>query len=150
MMQLLLNEFNATFHRRAAEWLLACYITTWGLVMMHDSLLFDSLSPVYATMDAFGSEESWGLALYLLGATRMIALTINGLMRPCAHTRLLLNAFSTGMWMLVALLMLDTRQPSGQAYGCLIFVIFDLWNVTRAAEDAAKADKAAAEKIGGG
>lgn len=136
-------DFGDTFQRRAAEWLLASYMTIWGLVLLHDSSLFDSLSPVYAQMARTATEDTWGIFLYLIGAFRMVFLTVNGMWRPMAHARTGLSILAAVAWVLIAFEMLGTRQPSAQAWGCLTFVFFDLWNASRASIDAARADNRA-------
>lgn len=148
-MRVLAAEMRDTFQRRACEWLLASYMTIWGLVLLHDSSLF-AMGSVYARMAAVATEDSWGIILYGVGAIRIVALLINGTMRPCAHIRTALGIAAAVMWMMLAFEMLSTRQPSAQAWGCLTFVFFDLWNATRAAVDAARADALAGGRSIGG
>lgn len=141
-MRIVLTEMRKTFRVRACEWLLASLLMVWGLVLLWGSgeETF-AIGPVFAGMEGFAREESWGLVLYLIGSARIVALTINGSFWPCAHARTGLALLGALAWLQLSLALLSTSLPSPQAYSCLVCVLFDLWNARRAAEDAAIADR---------
>jgi hypothetical protein len=64
---------------RASEWVLACMMTSWGIVLAQPADTF-SLLPIYAGLHRIAEEEVWSLVCLFIGMVRLIALAINGAM----------------------------------------------------------------------
>lgn len=65
---------------RFMEWIAGFQILGTGLILLYTTDYFD-LSPAYIWMRSYGSDDSWGLLLLILGIGRITGLIINGSMQ---------------------------------------------------------------------
>ena len=64
---------------RSVEWMLALLMVAWGLALLAPMDTF--ASPVYRYLAALAPEEVWGAFSVGIGASRMVALYVNGAWR---------------------------------------------------------------------
>lgn len=126
---------------RLSEWGLSVIMLCFGFILLHP---YDTLAaPVYALMRSTASEMVWGWGCFILGATRLIVLIINGAWKRSPHFRAFAAFLSCFVWVQIALsLSVGGTLPTGIAVYS-VFVIMDMVSAYRAAADARVSDEAA-------
>lgn len=138
---MLILHIRRHFRARATEWMLSGVMLLWGALLLRPGQTF--AQPVYSELARIASEEWWGWICLITGAVRLVALIINGAMRPSPHLRAGLAFVSTYFWFELSLgFVLSGGQGTALAVYPLAF-LFDLFNAAMAAGDAGASDRAA-------
>jgi hypothetical protein len=143
------------FPVRATEWMLASMKLSWGLLLLMPYDMFHA--PATATMlrglSQTAPQAVWGWIGTVAGLLHLSGLYVNGTRRKSPHVRATCSAIGAVFWFQVTIGMIGTGVPST---GWAIYpwlVVFSVYNVVRAAQDARQSDdraRAAGELIGGG
>lgn len=111
-------------------------------------------APSYGELARIGSEDAWGLFGVIVRGLRLLALIINGAMRPSPHMRAPLALLSSYFWWQLSLGFLIAGEGGMVVALCPLAVMFDVFNAAMAARDAgeidARAHKKKAEQSHGG
>lgn len=134
------TRFLLFFNDRGLEWFSAFVMLGWGVTLIAPG---DTLAgPAFSAFGRFGlTEEFWAWAFGLVGATRLVALYINGNWPKSPHIRMLGALFGAISWAQVAyLITLSTYFASGIAStGTAVYTalaVADILAIARAAFDA--------------
>lgn len=134
------------FPARASEWVMSVMMIHWGVNLLRPDDLF-SITPALSHMRLMASENVWGWGAVSIGATRLVALVINGSFpdtwygRWSPHVRALMSWLSAFVWFQVSIGLYMTNVNSlGLAIYPWLFVMC-LWNAMNAAGDASKMDR---------
>jgi hypothetical protein len=102
MPQRMILHFSSTFPARTTEWMLACILTSWGLMLLRPETTFDNLA--YLGLARIAEEDTWGWLCTAAGGLRLVALAINGLwVPPTYHLRSLTSFLSCFFWLQITL-----------------------------------------------
>ncbi|SER62001.1 hypothetical protein SAMN05216548_13110 [Faunimonas pinastri] len=144
MMLTLVRGITSHFRARVTEWALAGALFGWGYILKLPSPTFDQ--PSYGEMARFASEDTWGQVCFWVGLVRIVALIVNGSIRPSYHLRAVLAFFSCFIWfqILIGLIKVGTVS-TGIAMYAVVFAL-EVYNVICAFGDAGKSDRQAAER----
>ncbi len=134
------------FPNRAGEWFCAFVLTDWGIrVAMPGGMFSASLS--FRQMETIMSEPLWGVLAILIGASRILALMVNGSFaqklwysRRSPHIRAAMAFLSIGIWSLITI---GLWRSGVNTTGLSIYpyiAIFDIYNAIRAGRDAGSMD----------
>ena len=125
---------------RSIEWFAACVMLAWGVTF---SLPGDLLSqPAFVAFNRYGTTDSfWVFAFTGMGATRLIALYINGRWPRSPHIRIVGALFGAISWAQIAYLFLEAAQINQTPVGTgpavyALLGVFELISIHRAAFDA--------------
>ncbi|MFG1465281.1 hypothetical protein V5F77_20565 [Xanthobacter sp. DSM 24535] len=137
---MLILHIRHHFRARATEWMLSGVMLLWGALLLRPGQAFSQ--PAYSELARIASEEWWGWICLITGAVRLVALIINGAMRPSPHLRAGLAFLSSYFWFELSLgFLLAGGYGTALAVYPLAFV-FDLFNAAMAAGDAGASDRA--------
>lgn len=126
-------HFGQTFHVRVAEWLLACILASWGLMLLRPEITFST--PAYVGLERIFSEVVWGWLCFVCGGLRLTALAINGLWRPSYFIRSITAFLSCFFWMQISL---SFGGAGNASTGLAVYpwlLVADIYNVYRATVD---------------
>lgn len=127
--------FRHRIHLRMAEWHLAISMLICGIVLLSKGETF-AMDP-YVSIRGMASEEVWGWILLVIGALRVIVLTINGtLPRGSPHLRATLSAFSAVIWSILFSGYLASDVPSLMIAITGVAILTEFVNIIRAAGSA--------------
>lgn len=65
------------FPLHASEWILACMMVSWGIVLLEPAKTFE-LTPIYVGLARIADEATWGWICLCIGLMRLFALALNG------------------------------------------------------------------------
>lgn len=132
-------RFKKTFPLRIAEWLAAFVMAHWGLLALVNPGIMSRSSNWHQMLDMM-PERSWGVIVLGAGLIRLAALTINGAWRHSPHLRAICAFLAVFVWLQItfALLTNDVTTFAFAVYPW--FLLLDMWNTGRAANDARIAD----------
>lgn len=136
------------FPARRSEWIASVMMMGWGFFVSINPSLFDT-SPSYAHMARMADEPAWAFWAVLVGASRFVALSINGTFHDrwyskfSPHVRALMSLAACFLWVQLfqGLYGSGTWPPGLAIYAGL--AVSDLLNAFSATGDAAKSSKAA-------
>lgn len=137
---------HAHLPARAAEWALGAILFNWGWILLLPGQTFGR--EAYDLMVAIAPEPIWGIACLVIGATRLIALVINGTFADTAysrfspHVRTAMSGLSCFFWLQIVLSFALAPPGTGLAVYPVLLVL-DLYSAYRAAGDAKHSDMAA-------
>lgn len=138
-LNMMILKLQTHFPLRVADWLTAGILLSWGIACLNIEPAVWSL-PIYSGLRTFASQETWGTLSTVLGATRMIALFINGSMRRTPHIRALGAFFTVFIWLQLTLGMFVSATPTIAIAIYPWLCLADMYNVYRAAQDARESD----------
>ena len=140
------------FPVRATEWMLAAMKASFGLLLLlrEDIFLAPETAPLFTGFRAIFPQMTWALIGSLAGCFHLAALYINGTWRRSPHVRGFCSGVGTVFWSLVVY-----GLVSGGVWntGLAIypwFVVFSVYNLTRAMQDASLSDDRARGGLIGG
>lgn len=91
------------FGARTSEWILACILASWGLMLLRPENTFLD-ERVYLTLTRIASETVWGWMCLGCGLLRIAALIVNGSWVPSTyHLRSLTSILSCFFWFQITL-----------------------------------------------
>lgn len=141
-----LISLHQHFPVRAMDWWLSAMLLTWGVAVFSiDPKVWDL--PIYSGLKILPwSQWEWGVAATALGLIRIVALIVNGAVRPSPHVRAVGAFLTVFIWLQVSLGMLFSESASLAVaiYPWLMFA--DILNANRAATDACAADQKARDR----
>ena len=126
---------------RLVEWLFAGMMLCWGCWLLNPG--WETFgNPQYAALAAIAREEVWGVWSIAVGATRMVALIINGRYRRTPLLRLGCSLLGLIWWLVLIYLFVVTPQPNPEVglSWYPVFVLFEAISCRRSAADAFHAD----------
>lgn len=132
-------RFKNNFRERFPEWITSLCLIAWGLIVaMGDSVHWDL--GYFNALENLANRHIWGTIAIVVGILRIIALGINGALRPTAHMRALGALVGVLIWsaVIMSYLTLDYVVPAVASKSALL--IFDLAALWFAAGDAKVAD----------
>lgn len=139
---MLILKLKEHFPARISEWFNGAILTSWGLYLLLNPDLFESpamevsMREMAAMVPAGVNPESvWGLAAFVAGSTRLIALFINGAWSRTPALRLATAAISAFVWTQVVIGLMSVPNTGLAVYPWL--VVIDLVAAYRAGRDVA-------------
>lgn len=127
------------FPVRATEWMLAFIKTAWGFVLLLPSDMFHRQT--FSAMAQIAGQTTWGWIAFCAGLFHMIALFVNGTQRRSPHLRAFCSVIGVLFWFQVSLgFALSGISTAWAVYPT--FVMFSVYNVMRAMQDARLSDDA--------
>lgn len=145
-LRMIILKLSQHMPQRATEWLLAGILLSWGVTCLYVPAAVWN-GPAYSGLRGMADQTTWGVFAAGLGMVRLAALFVNGAVRRSPHARLIGAALSMFLWLQLSLAMF---QGEVQAIAIAIypwFLLTDLFNVHRAAQDARVSDTRAKEAI---
>ena len=124
------------FNARVNEWMLSLITLGWGLTLFSPVLLFER--PAFSVFrTTFGHEYTLGSIMVFLGLLRLAGLFINGARRRVTPWIRVASAFAgAGVWFLISTSFALSSTFSTWIAVYPAFVVFELINAYRAAQDA--------------
>jgi hypothetical protein len=125
------------FPVRVAEWQNGAILFGIGLWLCNPYLLTFH-SPSYAILLEWAREGWWGIFCTVIGGSRLVALIVNGTLRPNSRTPYVRGAMAFLACLVWALLGLGIAFTPNPGLGVIIYPIMfvtDTWNVWRAMRD---------------
>lgn len=139
---MLILKLKEHFPARISEWFNAAILTSWGLYLLLNPDLFDSPAMrvtaegmVDMVAGTLNPESVWGLVAFIAGATRLVALFINGAWSRTPALRLATAAVSAFVWTQVVIGLMTVPNTGLAVYPWL--VVIDLVAAYRAGRDVA-------------
>lgn len=130
------------FPDRAIEWLLGLILLTWGVVVLTNPGLFETNAVYAGWRRILDSQAAWGIFAITCGASRVVALYINGAHRRTPVVRVFTAFLSMFVWFWVVAGMLSVGVTTGLAvYPWLM--VGEAFSVYRASGDVYKAGEGA-------
>jgi hypothetical protein len=127
-------------HFRLAEWHLAVTMTLCGFGLLQPGDVF--AMPHYAVLSYLADEDVWGWTLLVVGALRLMALTVNGaLPRGSPHLRALLAIVSCVLWSALLMGFMSAGSPSLMVPVTAAAVFTEFVNIYRSAGSARVEDE---------
>lgn len=150
-MKTIITGVRAHFHERRAEWALAAIMVSFGLILLTNPHIFIK-STAYIGMSRLASQHTWGLVTLAVGATRMVALAVDGSMKDFAwapHLRALTSFVSCFIWfqIIVGFFVIVPAYTTGLAT-YPVFLLLDIYQTYVAAQEIAWCDKKRERKNG--
>lgn len=139
---MMIVKLSKSFPIRVMEWLLAGIMLSWSIVCWN--LRPDEWwAPLYSGLARLADQNTWAFFAFWIGATRLVALMINGAWRPSPYLRAAGAFLSCFMWLqiTIGLLVTDFRTTGLAVYPWLLLA--DIYNVFRASNDAGLSDERA-------
>lgn len=133
-------RLNESLRFRLCEWVLSGVLFSWGWILLLPTQSFDL--PSLAGLRNIASENMWGSALLLLGAGRLVVLTINGAWRRNPHARGVGAFLSCFVWCQISLGLLNSGVVAPGIAVYPIFLIAEMYTVYRTSRDARESDEA--------
>lgn len=135
------HSLRSTFEARASEWALASATLLWGMIVLSNPGEF-AARPSFTGFLAMAPQNIWGGCATAIGAVRLVVLLFNGSVRRSPHLRAVMAFLTCFLWMQITLGLLAGDGFTGLAmYPVALFL--DIYNVMRAAREAALTDRAA-------
>lgn len=133
---MLFVKIRSHFNARASEWVLACIMTSIGLMFLRPTDLFGN-SEAYFGLARIASQGTWGWFCFACGALRLAALTVNGSWVPSTyHLRAITSLLSCFFWFQISIALMISDQPSMSLGTFPWLLALDLICCHRAAGDA--------------
>ena len=115
---------------RRIEWLFAFMTFGMGFKLLQPERTFDAAPQSYRLLSQWATEGTWGWILFTVGASRLVALTLNGSWKPFApyspFTRAFTAFLSSGIMFALAI-GIYTSNAAGLIYIPFVFcAIFDV------------------------
>lgn len=145
---MLIVRFGHTFPLRVIEWMAAGILMTWGIVLLGPSDVF--ANPAFAGLAQLGHENTWGMACFVVGFVRFMALVINGAWRPSPHIRMVMAFVSCFFWLQISLGMFSTGVATTGIAVYPWILLADIYSTFRASADARASDEKARQRKGEG
>ena len=127
------------FFTRLCEWELAVILFLWGGILLRDPTLFEGQS--WIAFRTLSDEATIGATCMMVGAMRLLILAANGSWRPMYHLRAIAAILTAGFFFAITIGFASSGHVSTWMAVYPVFVIFDIVNALRAAEDAARVDR---------
>lgn len=146
---MMIVKLTKTFPVRVMEWLLAGIMFSWSFACWSLRPV-DWANPLYSGLSRIADAPTWAFFAFVLGVTRLAALTINGAWRPSPHIRAFCAFLACFMWLQISLgiMAADIRATGIAIYPWLLLA--DIYNVFRASYDARVSDeRARASRVAG-
>lgn len=137
--QMLIVHMNKTFRVRSNEWFMAAVVFLWGVVLIQPQETFTQ--PSYSILAQHASEDTWAIFCLVGGGLRLLALAINGAMRPSPHVRAVLAFLSAFFFLQLAFGFLTAGTLSTGLAVYPAAAVFDFVNALHAIGDAADVDR---------
>ncbi len=133
---MLIVRFSETFRERAPEWIMSLILAGWGIQLLLPGDMFSR--PFFHAMAAVAGQHSWGLAMLLIGISRLVALYINGSRHETPTVRQIGCFFGMTMWLGLSLnaISMEWRTTSAVTYPALLALEMIMFSY--AARDAAR------------
>lgn len=127
---------------RSVEWLLACLMLTWGVILLAPSESFTL--PAYRWLATMGEERVWGGLALGIGTLRVAALYVNGSWRRTPLIRAFGAVVCLMWWVSVGALLIFGVEPgkplpAGFAF-YPVFALFEAYSCYRSGLDAREYD----------
>lgn len=94
---MIIQDLKKHFPPRAIEWLLSGVLFSWGMGVIVQPGLFAE-NPSFSNMANIAAQPVWGLAAFIVGGSRAVALFINGVWQRTPAIRVLTSFFSAFIW----------------------------------------------------
>ena len=131
-------SFRSTFEARMSEWALSISIVLWGLIVLNEPGRFEG-SRAYGDFLYLMPQTAWGLGAFMIGASRLMVLFFNGLLRRSPHLRAITAFMSCFLWMQISLGLFAADGFTALAM-YPVALGMDIVNVMRAAREAGIVD----------
>lgn len=133
------------FPIRITDWLMSAILFSWGLTLFALDPEVWAL-PIYSGLSVIFDQYTWAVIGTAVGVARLVALLVNGAVRPSPHLRGIGAAIGGLIW-----LQLWLSQLFSEAAGLAVaiypwLVVADALNVYRAAKDARVSDHKAKQR----
>lgn len=136
---MMILRLQSHFPMRVTDWLLACITLSWGVSCWNISPEIWNASYMIG-IRRMADNETWATAAIFLGTARLMALVINGAVRRSPHVRGAGAFLTCFLWCNLALGMMAAGEWTFMLALSPWFLIADLYNVYRAAQDARTSD----------
>lgn len=136
---MIIVEMKKHFQLRALEWWSAGTMSSWGFMVLAFPHMFEE-NPAALALVKLAPQHVWGLAAFIVGFTRVVALLINGLWYRTPAIRWICAMLSVLIWFFVAAGF--TSSPIINM-GTVIYgwhMIADMYSAFRSASDFIEAD----------
>lgn len=147
---MMIVRFHNHVHIRLGEWLAAAILASIGFILFAFPHMFeDDAAPQFVTLARMFPQQLWAFVFFLLGATRLVALWINGRKTITPYIRMAMAFISCFVWYQFALgFLLSGVATTGLAVYPWLLAL-DIYNVFRSSADAREVyDKKRAEHNG--
>jgi len=138
---MLIVEMKRHFEVRAIEWWSASCLLAWGSIVLLMPGLFER--PEYQTffqsLSNWAPQQVWGMFAFVMGGSRLVALTVNGFWCRTPQIRLLTSFLSVCVWFFIA----AGLFRSGAVLGIVIYgwhMLADIYSSFRSAADVVEAE----------
>lgn len=139
LLKMAILKLQEHFPLRICDWLVAGFLTTWGLACLAAQPDVWAL-PVNRELANIGPQGLWGAAAVALGLVRLAALFINGAVRRTPHVRAGFAFLTMFIWLQLTLGVFSASVPSLSVIVYPWLLLADTFNVFRAAQDAKFSD----------
>ncbi len=104
-------EMKKHFQERAIEWWSGSMAMLWGAYVLLNPGMFETISSAHGLLQ-IGPQHLWGFGAFIVGAARLVALTINGFWHRTPLIRLATSVFGVMLWFWVSagMVMADMAQ----------------------------------------
>ncbi len=132
-------RFRDTFRERMPEWITSLAMLIWGLIVLSQGENLWSRE-FYSVLSTIGTQASWGWLTTIVGALRLVALTINGAWRPTGHIRAFGALVGSVVWsaLIIGYMIMDWSPPAIATQSAML--LLDISAIWFAAGDAKVAD----------
>lgn len=134
---MMLVRFHHKFTTRATEWLFATFLVGWALLLFAVPSMFEGpVAAQFIALKATFNQQTWAFGCAVVGLTRLVALYINGSRRSTPYVRMLFAFLSCFFWYQISLGLFVSGIPTTGWAIYPVILLFEMYNVFRAASDA--------------
>jgi hypothetical protein len=125
------------FHSRFVEWQNGLIVACWGLYLLLHPGMFESngMISLWAGLKAVAPQNTWGIAAFLVGSARLMALYVNGRHRRTPAVRLIASFMSSFIITQIFLGLYNSGVPGTGLVVYPILVLADIYSAFRASAD---------------
>ncbi len=140
------------FPVRATEWMLACMKASWGAVLLLPFDMFNAgpTAAIFAGLRAIAPQPVWGTVAFGIGMFHLAALYVNGTRRKSPHVRGFCSGVGVLFWSMVCVGIATSNVFTTGWAVYPWFVVFSVYNVVRAMQDARLSDERSRGGVVGG